>query len=160
MLNRKPRPEGLQEPTNWYMTGDLGLMANLDRKSALGGTLFVGGGNDGGSFGVLARYRRWLSISSSNSANVRLDLSLGPLLSIADNHIQPQSPGLAGNIGLNIGDWIAVLYHVEVIHYGSKEHFAPIRDVTNVASYVGIKGCSYLSFVGLALITVLYAAST
>jgi hypothetical protein len=160
MLNKKPRPEGLQEPSNWYLTGDLGLMVNLNRKSALGGTLFVGGGDDGGSFGVLARYRRWFGTSSSNGANVRLDLSLGPLLSIADNHIQPRSPGLAGNISLNIGDWIAVLYHVEVIRYGPKDHWTPIGETTNVANYIGIKGCSYLSFVAMVLMTVLYAAST
>jgi len=64
----------VQSSERYYGSFDLGLEHNVSDATALGGSVFVGGDNARGQFGVRARVRRWLSKSAS------VDLAPGLIL--------------------------------------------------------------------------------
>lgn len=141
----------------WYLTGDVGHMVNISSRSALGATLFIGGDDDGGRFGIIPRYRYWFRPGNSGSPALRLDISAGPLLSITNNFLQPKTPGFMENISLNFEDWFAITTQMEIIRYGPKSGFYNIAPVTDVGVYAGFKACSYGA--PLALVVLIAAAA-
>jgi hypothetical protein len=157
-LDTKPSGWVTQSGT-WYLTGDIGHMVNISRKSALGATLFIGGDDDSGRMGIIPRFRYWFGPGSSGSQPIRLDFSAGPLLSITDNYLEPKTPGFMGNISLNFEDWFALTTQVEIIRFGPKQHFYDIKPVTDVGFYAGFKTCSYAAPICFVVLTVLAAVS-
>jgi len=155
------KPSGSEHQSgSWYMTGDIGHMININHSTALGATLFLGGDDDSGRFGIIPRYRHWFRTGNSGSRPVRLDISAGPLLSITDNHLQPKTPGLMGNVSLNVEDWFALTTQVEIIRFGPKLGFNDVKPVTDVGFYFGFKACSYGAPIALVVLTALFAISS
>lgn len=127
-----------------YYTWELGGMTNLNQRSALGSTLFLGTSDVDGTprMGLKPRLRYWLN------STISLDFSPGILLS--GERIEP--PGFTGHIGLNIGDWVALTSHLEVaqthltaIWHGMVEEEVPAE--TEITWYGGVKFGSYPALV-------------
>jgi len=165
-LNTKPKI-GLHETGKWYLTGDLGLMINVNRKWSVGSVFAFGGDDDSGRFGFMPRVRRWLTNPEMGKSAIRLDLTAGPLLSITDNYLNPSTPGWMANVSLNFHDWFALTAQMEIIKYkwatyvhttGYDWHYETGSD-TDVAWYIGAKGVSYGGLIGLAVFVGIYAIS-
>ena len=107
-----------------YPTLELGMMANVGEHSAIGGTLY-GGLLHGLELGVKARYRRWLSNSTS------IDFSPGILLDAGDR----KSPGFTGHIGMNFGDRLSLVSQCEVVT--SPWHWDGVHQVSRRVPGVG-----------------------
>ena len=79
------------------LTTEFGLMFNLNKRSALGATVFHQMGADLNGVGFKVRYRHWLNSSFS------VDISPGLwLLS------EWKTPAFTGHVGLNFKDWIVL----------------------------------------------------
>ena len=83
-------------PDREYFTLALGVMANLDERSAVGGTAFLRLGTSG--WGFKSRYRRWLSHGFS------LEASPGILL---HEFRGERATGFTGDVAVNFKDWVA-----------------------------------------------------
>ena len=81
-------------PESEYFTLALGVMANLDQRSAVGGTAFLRLGTSG--WGFKARYRRWLSHGFS--------LEASPGILLLESGAQT---GFTGEVAVNFRDWAA-----------------------------------------------------
>lgn len=78
---------------------NLGHMANLDDRWALGATVSLGSGVDDIFTGTRARLRRWLGTSAS------LELEVGLARSNANHNWYPDQTGLSTGLRLNILDY-------------------------------------------------------
>jgi hypothetical protein len=109
---------------NSYWTWQLGWMRNISSRDALGASLFLGAETDrfdqsGSTFGVKARYRRWLG------PNLALDVGAGPAL----------GGWMIAHGALAYGDWVALEVQAE-----------PGQNVfsdRSFATYAGIRFGSY-----------------
>ena len=130
---------------NDFLNWELGGMTNINRRSALGATLF-GGFNVGGSYfgygsriGLKPRFRLWLNPTTN------LDLSPGIILYGDFNSFKPKFPGFTGQVGLNLRDWFALTSHLEIVRLETVG--------TDVVWYNGVKLGSYPGvFTGVAAI--------
>ena len=87
---------------------ELGLMYNLNKRSALGATFVLAWtGNNG--FGIKVRYRRWLNSLFS------VDFSPGLLL-----WSDKKNPKFTGHVGLNYKDLIALIVQLDVRRYWNR----------------------------------------
>jgi hypothetical protein len=94
----------------------LGAMRNVDARTALGGTLHVGGDGYGAVVGALARGRRWTSPRTS------LDLDVGPVLMqvpLATSAREYRVGGMT-QARVNLADLIAVSGRVAVVPNGTR----------------------------------------
>jgi hypothetical protein len=105
-LNANPSGNG---GPNYYYTWDVGAMANVGGRTALGGAAFVGGEDDGVRFGLRFRYRRWLTPATS------LDVSPGVLITGGDNQRTPRFPGFSGSVGVMHRDLVGFAAQVELV---------------------------------------------
>jgi hypothetical protein len=87
----------------WFVW-ELGGMRNIGPRSAVGGTLYLR--IDGGTaYGLMPRFRRWLS------PVVALDVSPGIIILAGAGN----SAGFAGHIGLSFRDWLALTLQAETV---------------------------------------------
>jgi hypothetical protein len=95
---------------NTLFTWELGAMANVTRRSALGGALFMSvDGWQGLRLGVRPRYRRWLS------STLTLDLAAGLYKEMERNSgLRP-----TGQIALGVRDQLAITAQVDA--FGSQQ---------------------------------------
>ena len=124
-----------------YFDWELGLMANVGSRSAVGGTLYAGIlAEEGYRWGLRARYRHWLSSSTS------LELSPGILIGVGDR----EDPGYVGGASLNFQDRWALVSHWEVVSVA--EYWGGIRQGTRreVAWHGGVKLGSRPALYGVA----------
>lgn len=101
-------------------------MVNRGKRSAIGGTLLIDGGPDGGSVGLKARYRRWLS-----PEGIALDFGAGfqttkdKVVRNFEDQNQPgfvyrrpeNSIGFTGDVALNASDYVAIVTRIDVNRY-------------------------------------------
>ena len=87
-----PRP---QLTTHWSL--ELGRMANVSPRTALGGAAFAGFNGVGGRWGAKARYRRW-----SGGGRFAADLGAGAVSAVARTPRTGPSLGLASARGLGV----------------------------------------------------------
>jgi hypothetical protein len=139
----EPPTARLREGPAYHVTGELGQMFNSGSRTAFGGTLYVGGDDDGSRFGVKGRFRRWLTPA------VSLDLSPGILIAGTNNEFELEFPAFVGHAGLNLGDWIGLFAETEMIRYGSPEigFEGETSPGTDLAWYAGVKLGSYSGIV-------------
>ena len=98
-----------------YANWELGGMVNRGENSALGATFFFTLDQDYEEprIGLKARYRRWINPNSS------LDIAPGVILYGWRRHFK--FPSFAGHIGLNLGNWFALIGQVESTRW--KDHY-------------------------------------
>lgn len=98
-----------------YANWELGGMVNQGENSALGATFFftLDQEYEEPRIGIKARYRRWISPNSS------LDIAPGVILYGWRRHFK--FPSFAGHIGLNLGNWFALVGQVESTRW--KNHY-------------------------------------
>lgn len=163
-LNTKPQGSA-HESGKWYLTGDFGLMVNINESWSVGGILFFGGDDDSGRGGIGPRFRKWFAGEGGKPSATRLDITAGPLLWISDNYLGPHEPGFMANVSLNMHDWFAITGQLEIIRYDIFRYmhdppFTVTHDSENdVAIYIGAKGASYGAFIGFGVFFLLYAIS-
>ena len=120
---------------------DIGVMFNLSRRSALGGSIIHQLSADVSGLGVKLRYRYWLNSSFS------LDIAPGILL------WGDWAPAPTGQVSLNYKDLIGVFAQIDSQH-------SP--DIRRTPFSVGVKFGRYLGIVPSALVvlvTLLYGYS-
>jgi len=127
---------------NFLFIWKLGLMANLNEQSALGGALHLSADDNGTRLAIQARWRRWFGTAGS------LEVAPGLILAGSDNHFDLSLPGFSGEVALNAADLFGVFLMVEVIKMEPLPIFPDIEPVgTDVAWYGGIKLGSYAGLV-------------
>lgn len=120
------------------LTSEFGLMYNLNKRSALGATIFHQFRADLNGMGFKVRYRHWLNSSFS------FDISPGLWLWSECGHLT-----FTGHVGLNYKDWVALIAQIDN-HRGilfSRKVFS-----------LGIKFGSYPGIVPSILFTLLFYA--
>lgn len=135
---------------NLYFVWDLGWMRNVNKRMALGLSLFAGVDLSYGRLGVKPRYRLWLS------SDVSLDVSAGLFVFGDHEQFAVSNPGFTGHVGLNFADWFQPMLQVDVVRLGS---FG-----TDVAWYAGARVGRYAAVAGTvglaaAIYLLLYAIS-
>lgn len=124
-----------------HLAWEVGLMANRGRKSAVGGTLLLGVGEEGGRIGVKGRYRRWLTAD-----NIAADYSAGLIVAQVDRgspYLGSGRAGVTADASLNAADYGAVTARVDVI---------PTSGRTAAALYGGVRLGSRPALVGTGLL--------
>ncbi len=145
-------PSSLASEGEPVITVELGQMFNLDRRSAVGGALYLGSDEEWSRFGLKPRYRRWLGRRTS------LELAPGVLIAGEHNALEPEYPGFTGHLGVNLADWLAVVGQVEVVRF--RRSRLDLEDgVTDVAWYGGITANSYAALLAPIALGVLIAAT-
>ena len=108
----------LNDLSRWYITFDYGLMVNLDRRFALGGTFFIGipegiapgfGRDIGERLGIRARARWWLSDEFS------FDLSPGVLVYEGQDLPDLALIGFVGSAGVSYADVMHLFLLMEAV---------------------------------------------
>ena len=126
---------------SWIITGDLGYMRNLSRRSAIGLTVYAGRDDDGGQLGLRPRYRYWLG------RQVALDLSPGILIAGGNHSSDPRFPAFVATASVNVADWCAFTMQYQRIRFHSDESSyagtLPTKG-TQTAMYAGLTVGSYL----------------
>ena len=123
-----------------YYTMDLGMMHNLNKRYALGGSLYMGVdarfGNGGfWAMGLKPRLRYWL--------NPNLGLDVSPGLLLTDSEESDKTPSFTGSLSLSYKDLIALTTSFEVIRrdtYTYNPPQPPLAHRSNLTSwYLGAK---------------------
>jgi hypothetical protein len=123
-------------------TWELGAMANLGQRSAVGATALVGaGGADSRRTGLRARYRYWLTDDRS------IDVAAGPLWMVVRGGSEGKGMGATADLRLNFRDTYALTGRVDRVRSGD---FA-----TGHAAYVGVTLGSKAALVGTGVAIVL-----
>lgn len=134
---------------HYYFTAQVGAMVNRGSRSALGGTIFFGGEDDGSRWGLRPRYRRWLT------KTMAVDLAPGIVFAGSNDRFEPRYPGFSGEAGLAVQDLLALTAEFEVIP--SHTHG------TRTEWFAGVRGGSGLGVVGglgtVVLLAILVSAS-
>lgn len=120
------------------LNSEWGLMYNLNKRSALGATIFHQSGADLSGMGFKVRYRHWLNSSFS------VDISPGLLL-----WGEWKTPTFTGHIGLNYKDWVALIAQID--HQRGEI-------ISRKVFSLGVKLSSYAGIVPSILVTLLYYA--
>ena len=103
-------PEGPAESIRAYgphLSWELGYMANVGGRTALGGTLLLGVGGPAERVGAKLRYRRWLGGSSS------VEVAPGVLYARVDGFSQRPGYGFTGDVRLGPDDRYAFVLRYE-----------------------------------------------
>jgi hypothetical protein len=124
-------------------TLEVGYMTNVGGRSALGGALFLQGGEPVGGFGFRPRYRHWLG------RQVSLDLAPGIVLkAVSGGQFTLRSPSFSGLVGLNVGPGLGLIGRVDLVR-GAYGGFANGKS-TGLAWYAGGRLGGWPGVVGLA----------
>ena len=140
-------------------TFNAGLMRDLGGRTAMGGSFYISGDDDGARLGFRYRYRYWLSDRTC------LDLSPGILVWGDDNYQQPNMPGLVVSASFAANGLVAFDTHFELYRY-NQQVWDPIisrvrdEDGTIRAFYIGVTGRSWGAFVPPILMLIAYAMTT
>jgi hypothetical protein len=140
---------------DWLFTADWGYMRNLNRKSSLGATLFVGADDDAGQFGIRPRYRVWLD------RQVSLDLSPGIIFAGDDNHADLKFPGFVATASIGIGDRFAFSLQYQAIRFAPLPSMYPDRlppPGTQSALYMGPTFGSWAAIAWPVVMMIIYAS--
>jgi hypothetical protein len=121
---------------------EFGLMYNLNKRSALGATLYFGLGV-GNGFGIKTRYRRWLNSSFS------VDISPGLLVGAAG-----KDPTFTGHVGINYKDWVALIAQVDSRHYWGSTSKIDLSLGIKLGSHAGMGLTAVSAVAGAALIVI------
>jgi hypothetical protein len=126
---------------------DLGWMKNISEKGAIGFSGYALVSDPTTRLGIRARYRRWLSRSTS------IDISPGVLLGGEDSAIEYDPPGFVLGTTLNAGDLVALTVDAEYAKNLDLVHDTPPlqwEKRTDVAWRAGAKLGSGLGLLGAA----------
>ena len=127
---------GEEKEPRFFFSGELGLMKNRTKNTAIGGTLYFGISSDIYRFGIKGRYRYWMSRKSF------LDLAPGLILGGGDSKSDLNLPGLTGHLGVGFSDWVHLAGQIEIMRHTFKQLYvgAPTgRKWTEVSWYGGVK---------------------
>lgn len=92
----------LSKNLRWIQTSlDIGHMFNLNKRSAVGATLFFSLEDYIGRIGIKPRYRHWL--------NSNFSLEISPGLYLRKEGLEARFPEFVGHVGLNYKD-LVILY--------------------------------------------------
>ena len=122
-----PYPTYRYPDVDRQLTFQLGAMVNRGTKSAIGGAVVFGGGRGGADFGILGRYRRWLTPDG-----FALDLSAGAIQGEMDGplFVTGDARGATAEIALNGADYGAVVLRTDYLRRGGQ---------TSSALYGGVR---------------------
>jgi hypothetical protein len=141
---------GKSGESKWYLTGELGLMFNLNEGGALGGVLYLGGSDDFSRGGFGPRYRIWLRNAEGKLLAPRLDFTAVPLFWMSGSG--QSAPGLMASASINISDWIAFTFQAELIKFTTGKFVGGnlvTQSEADLSLYLGVKGASYLGPIAL-----------
>jgi hypothetical protein len=132
---------------------DLGVMRNVSRHVAVGGTFYAGGDEDRVRVGPKARVRYWLS------REVSIELAPGLLVWGAEEwHGETRFPGFVGEASLSIEDLVLLTAQMESVHiedvHGAEDQDTSVYlggKIGGVPALVGL-------FVGLLAIAAISSA--
>ena len=103
-----------------HIQGSFALMSNRSPHNALGGTVLIGVGGNGGRLAVKGRYRRWLGEQGT------LDLSVGALRASHSPSGDRQyatsefAHGITGDVALGWKDWAALTVRADALGSGDR----------------------------------------
>lgn len=140
----------------FYISWELGVMANASSRSSVGGTLLAGHDGGGDRLGVKARYRHWIG------PTIGLDIAPGILIAgSTSSGAEFVSPGFTGHIGLTWKDLFAATVQFEVVRFSGPLPPGETPGSEAIVS-VGVRLGSYVGTVsGLAVLAgyLIFAAS-
>ncbi|MCC6243742.1 MAG: hypothetical protein IT353_12940 [Gemmatimonadaceae bacterium] len=130
------------------LTFQVGAMANRGSRSAVGGTVIYGFGMGAADFGVLARYRRWLTPDGFS-----LDLSAGVIQGKIDGALftTGDARGATAEIALNAADYGAVVLRTDFLRGGGQTNSALLAGV-RAGSRPAVAATAGLAIVWTAII--------
>jgi hypothetical protein len=142
-------------------TMNFGLMMNIDRHWAIGGSFYHSVCYDNNRTGFTIRLRRWLPIHEDGRSPLRIDLSTGPILRISHKEIYRDMPGIMANLSLDFEDWFALTGQVDLLHIiDSESEHSRTKPFTDVQWYFGFRSGSYGSIiVGTVIVGLLFLIS-
>jgi hypothetical protein len=141
----------LEDHYSW----DIGLMSNRSPRTAIGGTLHLGGGGSGMRIGLKARHRRWIAGKGV------VDLSAGVLRAgIRARYPELNTPayGITGDAAIGWRDWAALTVRGDVLR-GSGRTASAVYGGVRVGSYAAIVG-TVAAALYIALIVAAYGGGT
>jgi hypothetical protein len=139
-----------------HFSWELGRMSNRSLRSAVGGTILIGGGGSGLRFGVKARYRRWLSERSA------LDLSagaLGVVTRLPYSQPSPRGYGITGDVAVGWKDWAAINVRADAVR-GEGRNAAAVYSGIRLGSYPAIIATAGVAAIVALLIALLSGEGT
>ena len=136
----KPSDETSLQLAAW----EFGCMVNANKRSAIGGTVFIVKDLDDAAswFGLRARYRYWLSR--------RISLDIAPGILLKGWKTEFRFPSFSCQTGLNLNSWLAITGQVDIISWKKSEYVPTLqngwtqyawqeRTVTKPEWYLGLK---------------------
>jgi hypothetical protein len=136
-------------------TLELGYMANVGSRSALGAAVFFRGGEPVGGVGIRPRYRHWVG------QRVSVDVAPGIVVkALSGGQFSLRSPGFSGQVGLNVGSGFGLTGQVDVVRLELGGF--PNGTVRDVAWYAGARlggGLGVAGMLGFLGLGALVAAS-
>jgi hypothetical protein len=106
-------------------TAQIGGMVNRSANTAVGGTILFGLGTGAADFGVIGRYRRWLS-----SDGMSIDVGAGVIQGNIDGSSVADARGMMAELALNAADYGALIVRTDVLR---------ARGETNAALFSGVR---------------------
>ena len=141
----------------YLVTGAAGLEVNVGRRHAVG-IAATFGANDGETWGIAARYRRWLS------RDITLDIDAGtPLGGVRSFSGSPRAdivvPSLSLGAELGLWHWVGITSRLEVMRYC--DFSGCDEPSTDVGAYFGLQvhGAVAAGVVGMVFVAILAAVS-
>lgn len=113
----------LDDERSFTASFDLGHAVNVTARDAVGASLFIGGGDGSGDFGVRARYRRWFGTRSC------LEFAPGLILS----HDEPgpadgRGIGFVGQIAYTYARWVSGALQIYSVRRSGVWQYVPGPD--------------------------------
>ena len=127
--------------TSEMMTGDVGLMFNINNNSAIGGTFGFFSDDDGLTFGVGPRYRKWLDRYTAIDISPRIFL-----FSTGDRKLKFPVLALSGSIAFY--ELFSIDAYYRYARYTENQGLlapVPTREIEESKIHLGITGRSYLA---------------
>ncbi len=127
--------------TSEMMTGDVGLMFNINKNSAIGGTFGFFSDDDGLTFGVGPRYRKWLDRYTAIDISPRIFL-----FSTGDRKLKFPVLALSGSIAFY--ELFSIDVYYRFARYTENQGLlapVPTREIEESKIHLGISGRSYFA---------------
>lgn len=123
--------------SRYLLNFDLGFMKNISDTRALGGSFYLGADDDGSDFGVMARYKKFITPVSS------YEFCGGLILAGDDNYLEKRFPGFIFQASISLKDWIAVTFQSQITRF-DRINYTYYNYQSNWESYSGTQTEFYL----------------
>ncbi len=125
---------------DFYFLGEVGWMKNLDKKNAIGGTIYFGLDDNDSELAFKPRYRRWLS------PKISLDLSMGPIIKNFGGYWH-EGPGFIGQAQLGFNDVVMLITQLNIKQY---RDYSYLNDVWSISGQ-GMKDTEKVWYGGIKI---------